>query len=159
MVTSRYLMVLWLLHTIPIQEGIVNQHMNIFVYIDFSHLMEEYQGSCSVFFLFTPRFLISNHKTTPAPITTRSRTATAVNTENTEPTVMANCSEFCCEAPGDTKEVGRVELGWRTTHGDSETNFPESSKLVQAVGVEDIYLWDVHMQSIWCVRITHIYIN
>jgi len=57
---------------------------------------------------------------------------------------MATVPEVCCEELGIAielaKESGRVELGWRTEtmHSDSETNFPESSNSVQAVGIRDI---------------------
>ena len=92
-------------------------------------------------FFLCLRFLISNHKITP--ITTRNRTAAAAHTE---PTVMATVPEVWCEESGIAvelaKESGRVELGWRTEtmHCDSETNFPESSNSVQAVGIGDTYL-------------------
>ena len=57
-----------------------------------------------------------------APIATKCKTATAAHTE---PTVMANTAEFCCE---DTVRLG---LGTVELRQDG-SNSPEPSILVQA---------------------------
>jgi len=71
-----------------------------------------------------------------APITMKSKTATAAHTE---PTVMANTPEFCCEESGDTVRLG---LGWDERSGTVElrqdgsgTNSPEPPTLVQAKNI------------------------